>query len=885
MAKSFLSVLVAVGLLGAGLGFAPARAQEKGIKSPAQWLGHPLGADRELADWDTIVRYSYYLSGESDRVDVVELGQSTLGKPFILVILGSTESVAERDHLQDLVHRLTEVSATSESQAREFAQKGKVIVALSLGLHAIEVGASQASMEMMYEFATRNDAKTRAILDNCLVLMVPSMNPDGLDIVADWYKKSVGTQAEGSPPPWLYHHYAGHDNNRDGFFNNLKETALWSRLLYEDWLPQVVLDEHQMGASGPRLFLPPFDDPISPSVHPLVYSQLSAAGQQMVSDLTAKGWTGIATSTMFTAEWPGSVRSTGFWHNMLGLLSEVASARIATPLYFAPGSLEGGGRGLPSYRKQANFLAPWSGGWWRLGDIITLENDLTWSLLAWTAREREQLLFNFYQMNADAVRRGRSEAPYGFVVGADQHDSGAAHRLARLLLDGGIELRWLAGPAEVGGRLYPHGAYLIDAAQPFRPFLMEMLDPPDYPLGGGSKDEAPPHPYDVTAWSLPALLDLRIESLARPLDFGRAAKVLRPQRPLVEKFQGPVRLPASDNASHVAVARLLARGVTVWRWIEPQDAAFDSTGGPRQGDFLLESGQEADAIFMACGARPSPLSALTLHPDELGSRAVTLHAPSLALYCPWGGSISEGWMRLVLDRGGFSYRSLRNQDFRALANRVDGGAALRASYDLIVLPSISPEVLSQGREEARGPALTRATWPEKYQGGLDDTGAAKLLEGFVREGGTLIALGAATRWTSHALELPVEPTLEFLSPEQFQAPGTLVRATLDPKQPLAWGMPPSVAVYLAAGEAFRPRAYTEKIDVPALYARQDLLVSGHLVGGEHLAGRPALVDLKLGKGRIVLFGFSPLYRAQTEATFKLLFNALLRAGEGTGASG
>ena len=237
-------------------------------------------------------------------------------------------------------------------------------------------------------------------------------------------------------------------------------------------------------------------------------------------------------------------------------------------------------------------------------------------------------------------------------------------------------------------------------------------------------------------------------------------------------------------------------------------------------------------------------------------------------------------MRLVLDRAGFAYQRLRNQDLAALATRVDGGAVLRRAHDVVVLPSIPSEILSQGRKEARGPSLTRASWPEKYQGGLDDLDAAKLLLSFVREGGTLIAVGEAARWTSHALELPVEPTLELLSPEQFQAPGTLVKATLDATQPLAWGMPPEVAVYLASGEAFRLSPFTERIDVPALYARQDLLVSGHLVGGEHLAGRPALVDLPLQKGRIVLFGFSPLHRAQTEATFKLFFNALLRAGEG-----
>ncbi len=855
---------------------APAHAENEDIQSPAQWLGHPLGADRELAGWDSIVAYSHHLSEQSDRVDVVQLGQSTLGKPFIVVILGSAESVAQRDHLQDLAHQLYTVGDTDSARARELAREGKVIVAFSMGLHAIEVGASQAALEIMYEFATRDDAPMRSILDNCLVLMVPSMNPDGLDIVRDWYGKNLGTEAEGSPPPWLYHHYAGHDNNRDGFFNNLKETSLWSRLIYEDWLPQVILDEHQMGTSGPRLFLPPFDDPISSTVHPLVYSQLAAAGQQMLSELTAAGHRGITTSTIFTGEWPGSVRSTGFWHNMLGLLSEVASARIATPLYFAPGSLHGGGRGLPSYARQSNFLDPWPGGWWRLRDIVSLEKDLSFSLLAYAAREREELLFNFYRMNAEAVQRGRSEAPYGFVVGADQHDEGSAHRLAELLLDEGIQLRWLEGPAAVGGRPYPQGAYLIDAAQPFRPFLMEMLDPPDYPAHRASKDEAALHPYDLSAWNLPALLGVRVESLDEAVDFSRAAPVVRPHRPLPEAVDGPVRLPARDNASYVAAAKLLAQGVEVWRWKSPPEPSPGLQSRIHQGDFLLRDGRAQDALLMAAGAHALPVPSSSMDAAALRIHAAPLHAPSLALYCPWGGSTGEGWMRLVLDRSGFSYQRLRNGDFRALSNRVDPGEVLRRDYDIIVLPPISPEILSAGREEARGPSLSRATWPKEYQGGLDDCNAAELLSQYVRAGGTLIAMGPATRWATHALRLPVQPELELLSSDEFEAPGTQVRVQLDPTHPLCWGMPSSIAAVLDEGEAFRPEAYTERIGVPTLYAREDLLVSGYLRGERHLAGRPALVDLPLQKGRIVLFGFSPLHRAQSETSFKLFYNALLR---------
>ncbi len=285
---------------------------------------------------------------------------------------------------------------------------------------------------------------------------------------------------------------------------------------------------------------------------------------------------------------------------------------------------------------------------------------------------------------------------------------------------------------------------------------------------------------------------------------------------------------------------------------------------------------------MAAGAHALPVPGASMDAATLRSHAAPLHAPSLALYCPWGGSTGEGWMRLILDRSGFSYQRLRNADFCALAKRIDPGAVLGSSYEIIVLPPIPPEILSMGPKEAQGPSLTRASWPKEYQGGLDDCHAAALLSQYVRAGGTLIVMGCATRWATHALGLPVQPELELLSTDEFEAPGTQLRIELDPTQPLSWGMPSSIAVVLDDGEAFRPEAYTEKIAVPALYAGEDLLVSGYLRGESHLAGRPALVDLPLQKGRVILFGFSPLHRAQSEASFKLFFNALLRTGDGEG---
>lgn len=842
------------------------------LRTPAEFLGHEVGADRQLADWATISAYLQHVAAESPRVHVEQLGRSSQGRPFLLAIVADEAGIERRDGFRKITRALYDPRTLSEREARIEATKGRAIIAVSLGLHSTEVGASQASMEMLYQLATREDALFAKIRSSLLLLIIPSMNPDGLDIVVDWYRETLGSEAEGSPPPWLYHHYAGHDNNRDGFFNNLNETALWSKLLYEDWLPQMIVDEHQMGNGGPRLFLPPFDDPISPSVHPLVYTQLGAAGQQVVNDLTALGHQGIATSTIFTAEWPGSVRSTGFWHNMLGILSEVASARIATPLYFPPGSLSGAGRGLPEYEQRANFLAPWPGGWWRLRNIVDLELDLSWAFFDWAAQHTEDLLFNFWAMNRDAVERGRAEAPYGFVVSAKQHDRTAIKRMTEILLAGGIEMSWTDGPVEIEGRRFAEGAVVIDAAQPFRPFLMEMFDSPRYPrLNEWGSDEVV-QPYDVTAWDLVHLLHLDLQPIEASGTLGslelQRLTAPRPNFSGRRDVENWWHLSAAENASYMAVAKGLARGVEIRR------ATALGDDGVEPGDFLLRSTEPGtlEGVLDDADARGRPLREISA-----SASARPLRRPRIGLYSPWGGSMDEGWTRLILDRYGFEHERLRPDD---IASHKEGdGTKLRRRVDVVLFASDSIETLRDGRHP-RGEEsvkLHEPRWPEAYRGGMSAGVTGDRLEEFVRSGGRIIAFDEATPWLVEEMGLPVEIELEDMSDDAFYAPGTLLFADIDRRHPLAWGMPARSAVYFAGGKSFKPIAWPEPTAVVATYAEEPL-AAGFLTGAEHLARRPALVEIPVGDGAVVLFGFSPQRRAQTEMTFKLLLNSLLGNG-------
>lgn len=827
------------------LASAPAAAQ---IQSPAEFLGRPVGEDRHLFDWDQIVSYLDHLAASSGRMELVELGPTTEGRRFVMAVVADEDGIARQAQIRDEVRELYRVDRTGEERAREIAAEGRAILAFSLGIHSTEVGAAQASLEILHRLVSSEDPVAARARERLITLVVPCMNPDGLDLVQGWYAETVGTASEGTRPLELYHPYAGHDNNRDGFFNNLVEVGYWSQVLYRDWLPQMVIDEHQMGPSGPRLFLPPFDDPISPTVHPLVYAQLSAAGQQAVSDLTAQGWTGIATSTIFTAEWPGSVRSTGFWHNMLGVLSEVASARLATPLYFPEGSLGPRGRGLDAYAPRSNFLAPWPGGWWRLRDIVDIEIDLTWSFLRWAGERKEDLLMNFYRMNRDAVRAGRTEPPFAFVVPPDQLDAGSDERIAEILHSGGVELHRTTAPVEFGDHRVDAGALVIRSDQPFRPFVLEMLGRTEYPMI--QEDGQTVRPYDVTAWRLSELLGVRTIEVEDATALSGFA--------LVPDDGGPTAAPDFDATR----ARLAATDLASHAFANAAIAAGHRVGRRPDGDFVVEAPAEAlTRLRDAEGA--------VLHPTDEAGAIDPLRRPRIALYSPWGGSMDEGWTRLVLERYGFALERIRPGEPELDAEAL--GRRLRARYDVILVPSIDAAELRDGSDGSGRPRMGDAAWPPQYRRGIGaDAGLG--LRGFAAAGGTVIAISASTPWLVEAMGLPVM-AVGGTAAETY-APGTLVRIEIAADSSLSPGMGRRASAYYASGYAFTPQAWPEPTEVVATYARRDLLVAGFLDGADALAGRPAIVQLPVGRGRVILFGFHPQRRAQTEGTFKLLFNAL-----------
>jgi hypothetical protein len=467
------------------------------VQSPSQFFGFEVGADRKLADYKQIVSYFRALAAASPRVRVETLGKTTLGEDFIMAVVTSDGNMRNLENIRETARRLADPRGLSDEQVAQLARDGKAIVLVTCNIHASEIASSQMAMEWAHALATANDAETKRRLDNVVLLLVPSLNPDGETMITDYYRKFLGTRYEGGRLPWLYHHYVGHDNNRDWFMLTQVETKAMSRAVYHEWYPQVWVDEHQMGTDGPRMFIPPFADPVDPDVHPLIWREANLVGTNMAFRLEQQEKAGLIYGYSFDAYWLGGTRNTGWWKNISGLLLETASARIASPIVIDPSELHGGSKGLVEYKATVNHPHPWGGGTWRMRDIMDYERIASDALLETAADRREDLLRDVAVRAKAAIAFGARKA---YRIPRDQHDWPTAQFLAALLLEHGVEIQQA-----------DNGDYWIPMAQPYSRFLVEMLEPQRYPEVRLQPGKDILRPYDVATWTLPLAMGVTVE--------------------------------------------------------------------------------------------------------------------------------------------------------------------------------------------------------------------------------------------------------------------------------------------------------------------------------------------------------------------------------------
>ena len=819
--------------------------------SPSQFLKMTVGADRTLADYGQITAYFRALAAASPRVQIEDLGKTTNGQPLIMAVISSEANLRNKAKYQEIARKLADPRGLGEAQIEAMAQEGRAIVLVTCSIHASEIGATQMAMEWAHGLATAKDAETQRRLDHVILLLMPSLNPDGQMMEIEYYRKHVGTRYEGGRLPWIYHPYVGHDNNRDWYMLTQKESLAVNRMVYHQWFPQVWLDEHQMGATGPRMFVPPYANPVAREVHPLVWRTVDLLGSTMSLRLEAAGKAGVAYGTLFDAYWPGGTKNTGWWKNVVGLLTEVASARLATPAEIDAGELSAGGKGLVEYKPQVNFPNPWKGGTWRLRDIMDYERIASDALLESCANLKSDLLRNRARMAQASILAGDPAVSYRMSL--DQRDPVAAGRLAHLMAENGAEVR-----------VAKDGSYLLPTAQPLGRFVKEMLEPQRYPETRPAAGAAPMAPYDVAAWTLPMMMGVRVEKARLSGADLAAARLLKdgdwPKGGLLGSGAVAVLERSATAGAGFLNEALKAGGAQVaLAGFEAEGKRFDA------GSVLLKANGDLDRL---ASRHHLALRTLSARPPV---KQAALKAPRVGLLRPWSASMDEGWTRWILEQYGFAPKSLDPKAVQA--------GKLKESLDVIVLPDVAKSQLLDGRFRGEGDARRfMEEVPPEYSGGLGREGL-KALKEFVEQGGTVVALAASSDLLIDEWTLPVRNTLSGgRSGEGFACPGSILHMHFNASHPVAYGMAAEGFGFMDGRLAFQtsPASPQNRRAVIASYPddARDILASGWIKGAEQLERKSSAVAVELGKGKVVLFGFRVQQRAQTEDTFKLLFNAL-----------
>ncbi|MBI2685173.1 MAG: peptidase M14 [Acidobacteria bacterium] len=766
--------------------------------TPESHFGHRMGADYKVLDWDKVVSYFGALEKSSDRIRVREYGKTAEGRPMIYAVIAAPETLKNLPRYQQIQKKLVDPRLTPVQEAEKLIADGKTVVLVTCTIHATEIASTHTAVEYAYKLATATDPKSLAILNNTIVLLVPSLNPDGLDIVTKWYRGTLNTPFEGTSPPELYQKYTGHDNNRDWYIFSQPETRATVTQLHNAWHPQIVYDVHQQGSNASRMFVPPWLDPVDPNIDPIITQWCNALGTGMAADMTAAGLKGIAINASYDFWTPA--RHYQSYHGGMRILSESASARIASPINIRPGDLRGEAIGYSPSKSSWNHLEVWPGGTWRLRDIVDYQIVAFDSLLYQAAIRRTDLLWSFYRINDRSAKRME---PYAFIVPAQQADPAATTQLLKTLAFGAVEIDIAKSTFSADGRQYNAGDYIVRLQQPFSGFAKTLLEKQEYPDIRQYPGGPPRRPYDVTAQTLPMLMGVKVDTI-------KDSFATRADRAANFDLPGS-NLTASDSNSYKAIAQAWKQGRKVYR---------DTTTG---------------AFFYQPGT---------------GRRE--LAQPRIGLYKSPSPIMDEGWTRWLFDNFGWTYTSLTNQEIRA--------GNLRGKYDAILFPDQTAASIRQG--------YFAGSMPDEYTGGLAEPGAAAL-RAFAEQGGNLIFLNKSSAYAASQLNIAAENLLQSVPPRDFYCPGSLLNVGIADGSPLGYGLPKQFTIWAEASPAWDSEYGVVK------YAESNVLASGWLLGERFIAGKSALLDIPVGKGRIILFGMRPQYRAQSYLTFKLLFNAIL----------
>ncbi|MFC1574808.1 M14 family zinc carboxypeptidase [Gemmatimonadota bacterium] len=879
--------------------WAPALSgQARGIPTPESVLGFRPGDDFKLATYEESIAYFQRLAASTDLLQLVEVGRTSQDRPLYLALISSPENLAQLDRYKEISWRLAHPAGLTDQEARDLAREGKAVVHIDGAVHASEVAAHQHTIQLAYDLVTgTDDPEIQDILDNVIFMLWPTLNPDGQTMVAEWYRSNLGTPYETSGLPELYQDYVGHDNNRDAYMLNMVESRVIART-WREWEPQIVFVHHQTAPFPARIWLPPFADPVGNRVHPLMARTVNTLGMAMAQALEERGQVGATHMAPFDAWYPGYIDYLPMLQNTAAFWTETALYRYATPRFYTAADVTERGGDL---RPQSLYSSTWPGGWWRLRDAVEYMETASIAVLDFAAKFKTDLLYNRYQSGRDVIRYYAENPPYAYFIPQEQRDPVAPVELLRRLAFNGIRVWQLDEPVTLQGMAHPAGSWVIPMDQEFAELARTLLEVQDYPDLREYEGGPPMRPYDVSGWTLPYQFGVKVVEVTEPLS-PELRNAMTPVRGTALSWEDTPELSEEADAASfdtppglgfdsdsVAAGIIPLRGRTTGRGLAlavspAQNNAFRAINRAwKEGASIRFQGAEdagddgePGGRFIIGGLGGSTVQAmvedLSLQAQGASFSGQPMERSRIGLFRPWQASMDEGWTRWLLERYGFEPISVRNADIR--------NGSLSQRYDIIILADYGARTILQGNSEG-------STQP-RFAGGIGPEGVRELDE-FVREGGTLVCLNGSSQFAIDELNLPVRNVTAGLRGEEFSISGSILEVVTDPTHPVMAGMPSRAPVFFSRSPVFTTTEGFEGVVLAKYQEAGSPLLSGFLLGEEHLHGYAAALDVHHGEGHVLLFGFKPQFRGQPFGSFRTLFNAALfhgpHAAEAEGAPG
>lgn len=898
-----------------------AAAQQQSVTTPMQQFGHNIGDDYWLANYDQFSQYWHKLASESDRMKLVDMGPTAEGRPELMAIISSPENMKHLDRYKEISQRLAHAEGLSEEQARSLAREGKAVVWIDGGLHASEVLGAHQLMETVYQLLSRNDDETRRILNDCIILAVHA-NPDGMQLVSNWYMKDADSSRRNTDVPRLWQKYVGHDNNRDFYMSNQAESKNINHALFWDWFPQIVYNHHQTGPAGAVMFSPPFRDPFNYNFDPMIPTAVDFVGAAMHDRFAREHKPGVVmrSGATYSTWWNGGLRTVPYFHNMIGLLTETIGNPTPQTIPFVPDMT------LP----HGDVPYPIEPQVWHFRQSIDYSVTANYAVLDLASRQKDEFLYDIYEMGRNSIDRGSRDSwtispsrmaavdsamvadrghvagaqaagsgstdpryftnilhdparrdARGYIITASQPDFPTATKFVNTLRHVGITVQRATAPFTVAGKQYPAGSFVVKTAQAFRPYVLDMFEPQDYPNDFAYPGGPPKRPYDNTGYTLAYQMGVQFDRVLDGFDgpFETVSGLARAPVGTVNNASSAAGFLFShaENDAFTVVNRLLKAHASVY-WLRSATVANGKTYPA--GTFYVASGAGAMPIIRKAAQELGvSFQGTNVH---AGTDATRLQPRRLALWDTYGGSMPSGQIRWLLEQFEFPYTVVYPQD-------IDAGE-LSKNFDAVILPSgaiTSEGASARGYEGARERDI-----PAQYQrmtGRLTEQKSVPAIRQFLERGGTVLTIGSSTRLGS-MLGLPLANALVERSPtgaeralpgDKFYVPGAILNVAVDDNRAVAAGAPARVDVFYDNSPTFRlePDAALKGVHPVAWFDSAHPLRSGWAWGQNYLEGSVAIAEAKIGKGELYLFGPEITFRAQPHGTFRFLFNGIYAGAE------